>query len=312
MNRFYAIGLLALLIVIAALPVYALYESARMEDVQARLQQQFVTEGVDLYVENCATCHGTAGEGVGAMPPLNVPGLTGADRDLFYEIIAHSPHGTAMNAWHVDEGGKFNSYQVEGLVTFITDADWARANALADVKGIAVPTPATPDKDLATMEATGENPHECRACHEEPDVHAERFGLDCSRCHTLEAWQPALLVRHTFLLDHGGEGEIACQTCHTHTYSEHTCYECHEHDIDQIRTVHVAEEIDDFDYCAECHPTGREGEAAFLGYGRSGKALHEQPSGGDSISQRGGGQLLEEDNAEPPVLSVPIDEDLGQ
>jgi hypothetical protein len=246
------------------------------------------------------------------MPPLNTPGLAQADRELLYEIIAHSPHGTAMSAWHVDEGGKFNSYQVEGLVTFITGADWAQANALADAKGVAIPTPANPDQRLATMEATGEDPHECRACHEEPAVHAERFGLDCSRCHTLEAWKPALLVRHTFLLDHGDEGEIACQTCHTHTYFEHTCYECHEHDIEEMRTVHINEEIEDFEYCAECHPTGREGEAAFLGYGRSGQALREQPADDDSISQRGGGDFVEESGAGQPAVSEPIDENVGQ
>ena len=118
---------------------------------------------------------------------------------------------------------------------------------------------------MATLESNGEpDPHECRACHEEPAVHASRFGLNCSRCHTLQAWKPALLTRHAFQLDHGGQGEISCQTCHTHTYSEHSCYECHDHKPAQMQEVHAQEGIVEFETCIECHPTGQEGEAERL------------------------------------------------
>jgi mono/diheme cytochrome c family protein len=278
MKKLNAITLIALLILVVALPVYALLEPYRLDRAQESLLDKFVAEGADLYVANCARCHGPAGEGLGPMPPLNNASLATADHDVIYDTIAHSPHGTAMSAWHMDEGGALNSFQVEGLVTLIMTANWGQVGQLAAAKGFAAPTPAVPEVQLATMEATGEDPHECRACHEEPTVHADRFGLNCSRCHTLQAWKPALLTRHTFLLDHGGEGKLPCQTCHTETYSDHTCYGCHDHEPGEMEVVHVQEEIDDFELCVECHPTGVEGEAASLGYGRSGQGTQTESS----------------------------------
>jgi mono/diheme cytochrome c family protein len=271
MNKYTSISFIALLIVVAALPVYALFESSRMDGAQADLAQRYVAEGADMYVENCAACHGATGQGIGAMPALNNPGLARADRDVLYDTIAHSPHGTAMSAWHMDEGGALNSFQVEGLVTLLMSADWVEVSRLATAKGFREPAPADPNARLATMEGTGQDPHECRACHEEPDVHAERFGFNCSRCHTLEAWKPALLLRHTFALDHGEKGKVACQTCHTVTYSDNTCYECHDHDPTEMQAVHAEEGIDDLDNCFECHPTGASGEAERLGYGLGGQ-----------------------------------------
>jgi mono/diheme cytochrome c family protein len=267
------------------------------------LRQEFVAEGAAIYVENCAACHGAAGEGLGAMPALNNPALASADHDLLYATIAHSPHGTIMSAWHTDEGGRLNSLQVESLVTLIMNGGWSKAGDLAVARGFTSPTPAAPELELATMESGEGDPHECQACHEEPAVHAERFGLNCSRCHTLQAWKPALLTRHTFYLDHGDEGQVSCQTCHDKNYSEHTCYGCHDHEPEEMETAHLEEEITDFDGCAECHPTGQEGEAARLGYGLSGQAnaapsfevddpaseAAEGPGGGDQTDEATGG-----------------------
>jgi hypothetical protein len=222
------------------------------------------------------------------MPALNNPALAAADRDVLYATIAHAPHGSVMSTWHVDDGGGLNGYQVESLVTLIRNGDWSRVDQLAMARGYEPPEPAVPEVELATMDATGEDPHECRACHEEPEVHAERFGLNCSRCHTLQAWKPALLTRHAFFLDHGGDGKVACQTCHTETYAENTCYECHDHEPGQMRVVHVEEEaISEYENCVQCHPTGVEGEAASLGYGRTGQAMRENPSGRIRIEPQG-------------------------
>ena len=86
------------------------------------------------------------------------------------------------------------------------------------------------------------------------------FGLDCVRCHTLQAWTPASLTRHTFELDHGDEGDLACEICHIETYAENTCYECHDHKPDQMVEVHEPEGIAEFDDCMTCHPTGAKDE----------------------------------------------------
>ena len=111
--------------------------------------------------------------------------------------------------------------------------------------------------------------NECMACHQEPDVHAGQFGLDCSRCHTSLAWAPAELTRHVFLLDHGDEGELDCKACHVVSYAKYTCYDCHEPGEMQLDHLLVGEQdgqaITTIENCIECHPTGQAGEANQLG-----------------------------------------------
>lgn len=278
MNKYDLISLISLLILVIALPIYMVVESDRMGRTQALLQKQFVEEGAVTYVENCVSCHGPSGEGIGVMPAINT--LNSAEYDELYQTIAHSPHGSPMAIWHVDEGGLLNSYQVEGLVTLIMTDDWSQVKTLATERGFDFPTPVAPMTAMAMLELGKEDPHECYNCHEEPEVHIGQFGLNCARCHTLQAWKPAMLNRHTFFLDHGDEGQVACQTCHTYTYSDYTCYGCHDHTPEEMQEVHVREDVPEFEFkvyfpypwerivvrvgCADCHPTGQSGEAERL------------------------------------------------
>jgi hypothetical protein len=115
-----------------------------------------------------------------------------------------------------------------------------------------------------------ETPRACRACHEDPTVHAGQFGLDCARCHTSAGWTPAQLTRHTFRLDHGDRGTLACETCHIDAYVEHTCYGCHDHTAQQMEQIHLAEGLAEYGSCAACHPTGQPDEARIMMNGNSG------------------------------------------
>jgi hypothetical protein len=107
-------------------------------------------------------------------------------------------------------------------------------------------------------------PDLCQDCHAEPDIHAGSFGTECQRCHTTQAWAPAMLTQHTFPLDHGEQGIQSCQTCHVDTYPAYTCYNCHEHQPDEIAREHLEEGIstEELMQCADCHPTGREEEGS--------------------------------------------------
>ena len=108
-------------------------------------------------------------------------------------------------------------------------------------------------------------PKVCAQCHAEPAVHAGLFGLVCESCHTTTAWSPATLLEHSFPLRHGlenGEPETACAVCHVTSYSEYTCYGCHEHQPAEISRKHSEEGISavELPACLECHPGGREAE----------------------------------------------------
>ena len=112
-----------------------------------------------------------------------------------------------------------------------------------------------------------EEERDCADCHEDPEVHAGEFGLRCDWCHDTTAWSPAQLTEHIFRLDHGEQGEIACETCHTGAYVAHTCYGCHDHQAAEMVEIHAREGIEQLEPCGECHPTGVEGEAGEAGDG---------------------------------------------
>lgn len=121
---------------------------------------------------------------------------------------------------------------------------------------------------------------ECEACHAEPDYHRGQFGTDCARCHGAVAWAPAQLTQHTFKMDHGGDPDVPCQTCHTESYTMHTCYGCHEHTPEEMLAVHAAAGVTEaaapaahhgaasapaeLAACATCHRTGAPEELAAL------------------------------------------------
>ena len=260
MKTYNALALIALLVIIALVPFYAVRESTRMEVAQVALSQQQIRSAAALYLEDCASCHGTSGQGLGAMPALNNPAFAEAEAGKLYNAIAGASHGSGMAAWHMSEGGILTTYEVESLVTLIRKADWQTVDAMAAGQTVEYAEPVLASADLTQIDTMSGDPHECRACHEEPAVHADRFGLNCARCHGLESWKPALLTRHTFALDHGGEGKVACETCHTTTYSEHTCYGCHDHTEAEMETIHAELNITEIATCVTCHPTGEPGE----------------------------------------------------
>ncbi len=179
MNRYHLITLLGLFILVAALPVYAWREPERMEAAQQALRETYVADGAVIYVEHCALCHGVGGEGIGANPPLNTDAIRTADYDFLYKTIARGRYNTAMTAWHQEDGGPLNSYQVDELVAFLRYVDWPQVKELAAQQGVippAMPAPAVHDDFLAQVAALG------------PEGEAWAHGIDlyaqnCTTCH---------------------------------------------------------------------------------------------------------------------------------
>jgi mono/diheme cytochrome c family protein len=261
MNRYTFLSFIALLALVIVIPYYALQEQTRLSAAQDELQAQYIENGAVLYLEFCGECHGPTGEGIGLNPALNRLGMSEADPEVLFKIIARATHGSSMASWHLEEGGVFNDYQIRELVTLIRFADWSQVQRLAAERGVVFTDLSTRNlEDISVDMLSEEDPHQCIACHEDPKVHKEKFGLDCVRCHSLVAWTPASLTRHTFKLDHGDAGDVACETCHIETYTKNTCYECHDHKPGQMTELHEAEGILEFDFCISCHPTGTEGE----------------------------------------------------
>lgn len=272
MNRYTISSLIALLLLVAVLPFYATREQQRVATAQKELRQTYVAEATDIYLQNCARCHGLAGEGNGVIPPLNAPGMAEAGAEYLYKAIAFPAHGSSMAVWHAGEGIELSEYQVTELVVFVQDVNWQMVAETADSLGLTIPTLLTTATDGTFVESVAaDDPHQCAGCHEEPAIHATRFGLDCVRCHSSQAWVPAQLTRHVFLLDHGSDIHNACQTCHVQTYATYDCFQCHDHDADAVWVSHEDMDFTSTAYedCIACHPTGVTGEADEIVNGRS-------------------------------------------
>jgi hypothetical protein len=166
-----------------------------------------------------------------------------------------------------------------------------------------------------------DTPVECAACHADPEIHLGVFGEDCARCHTINSWQNAKLVEHTFRLDHGENGRLECETCHIQTYTDYTCYGCHDHQAAEIEQFHKGQEITTLEPCGECHPTGVEKEAERLQAGEGwqspqfpdAKPEDERPSQADGNNPEigKGGVSNEKNTVEPAVTEWNSDPGAG-
>ena len=179
MNKYNLITTIALLLLVIGVPVYAVLEPARMEQSQADLRQEFVSDAAVIYVQNCALCHGAAGEGIGSMPALDNEGLRTSDFEFLYKTIARGRYDTVMAGWHDEEGGSLNEYQINELVALIRYGDWPQVGEMAAEQGLIPPTLPVPEVDEAFLA-------EVSALGPEGNVWAEGmqlFANNCTVCH---------------------------------------------------------------------------------------------------------------------------------
>jgi mono/diheme cytochrome c family protein len=120
------IGLGATLVIAAALGLYILNESSRIAQSQADVLNSQLDEAMTLYAENCVVCHGVAGDGIGATPPLNNPALQTMAFEDIAKTIARGRYQTAMPAWSIEDGGPLSDYQIEELVLLVQHGDWSQ------------------------------------------------------------------------------------------------------------------------------------------------------------------------------------------
>ncbi len=179
MNKYSIITLIALLVLVIALPIYALREPERLETSQEELRQEFVADASVMYVENCAVCHGATGEGIGSMPALNSDALREADYDFLYKTIERGRYDTVMTGWHVEEGGIFNEYQIDEFVALIRYGDWGAVGDLAVAEGkvpATMPIPAVEEAMLADIIALAPEGSEWAAG-------IQLYANNCTVCH---------------------------------------------------------------------------------------------------------------------------------
>ncbi len=172
------LGVVFTQIIVFALGVYMLREPWRLPVAQEEILTTQLDEAMTLYAENCALCHGAAGEGLGATPPLNNTALAEIPYDDLFKIIARGRYDTTMPAWSKEEGGSLSEYQISELVALIQYGDWQETAERTAALGLTPLEPFTAEPDPELLDVVAALPA--------GDVLAEGIRLyaeHCVACH---------------------------------------------------------------------------------------------------------------------------------
>jgi mono/diheme cytochrome c family protein/uncharacterized cupredoxin-like copper-binding protein len=156
LDRYYTWGLVFMVVLIVAFPLYALREPGLRADAKDARQQEYVTDGAELFSTNCASCHGQNGTG-GDAPTLNSKQfLTQTSDEQAALIITGGISGSEMSAWSIDYGGALTDQQILQLVTYLRSLE-ADAPSVPDWRrgGQAASTAATVPSTEPTTDASG-------------------------------------------------------------------------------------------------------------------------------------------------------------
>lgn len=144
------LGILAALLIVVGLGLYALQEPQRIVSAQIAQQTLNLDEAMTLYAESCAVCHGLRVDGIGAIPALDSAALRTADSQALAKIIARGLYNTAMPAWSLEDGGTLSNYQINQMVLLIQVGNWQQTQDRVVNLGLAprVPFESEPDPEL--------------------------------------------------------------------------------------------------------------------------------------------------------------------
>ena len=117
-------GFLATLVILVIVPIYSFIEPTHQESLLDSYYTTAVLSSTDLYAENCAVCHGAAGEGIGDTPALNTDAVRTMSENDLSKVISRGRSNTLMAAWAAEEGGIFSNSQIADFTTFIQQTNW--------------------------------------------------------------------------------------------------------------------------------------------------------------------------------------------
>jgi mono/diheme cytochrome c family protein len=133
--------------------------------------------GGQLYVENCAMCHGVDGQGRVGARLENFPGIQ--IEATLRETISQGVRGSVMPAWGQTYGGPLSEQDIADIVSYISGA-FGGTEPLAPLPTYVAPAiPRLPDVQGDPSAGAVVYQAECRACHGEDGQ--GRFGLPLAK-----------------------------------------------------------------------------------------------------------------------------------
>mgnify|MGYP001017630668 CR=1 FL=1 len=171
-------GLLATQLIVFGLALYILNEPTRIVEAQAQTLVIQVDDAMTLYAENCAVCHGLAGEGIGATPPLDSDALRTMDYADLIKTIARGRYDTAMPAWSKEDGGPLSDYQISELAALVQSGNWSATQDRVVNLGLAPLIPFTTEPDPTLLAEVGNLPDGATL-----QTAIGLFAANCVSCH---------------------------------------------------------------------------------------------------------------------------------
>lgn len=171
-------GLIATFVIVLILPLYIWLEPAQQKRLRTEFYSDAVVTATDRYAENCAVCHGAAGEGIADTPPLNSDAVRAMAAADLTRVISRGRDNTLMAAWAVEEGGVFSNPQIAEFVTLIQQANWDYVEARVSELGLTPPETIVMQVS-AEMLASLQSMPEGEALSAGLTVYAE----NCAACH---------------------------------------------------------------------------------------------------------------------------------
>jgi mono/diheme cytochrome c family protein len=116
------IGFMATVLLLVSLIMLILREPVLQTRAADSQLAGAIDEATTIYLENCAVCHGAAGEGLGVYPALDA--VAAMDETTLYRTIERGRYDTQMAAYGIDEGGILSAAQIDDLVVLLQHDNW--------------------------------------------------------------------------------------------------------------------------------------------------------------------------------------------
>jgi len=119
LDRYLAVGLVFMVILIAGFGAYRLREPTLRSDAKRAQLSSYRDIGTQLFATNCSSCHGKGAVG-GSAPVLDSQQFLKGTSDVqISNLIAGGVPGTEMPAWSVAFAGTLTDQQIQQIVTYL-------------------------------------------------------------------------------------------------------------------------------------------------------------------------------------------------
>ena len=187
LNRQYVIGLVCMLALIVAFPLYNAGEPARRARAESEMQRDNVALGRTLFSQHCASCHGEDARGGRGSPTLASREFleSVSDRQLHWLISGGVP-GSVMSAYDLDLGGPFTAQEITRVVAYLRSFEKVAPSVPGWFKGALAPQ--ADESARGDRGRRREERHESAAtkpidAEGSAEQVAEVFATRCSACH---------------------------------------------------------------------------------------------------------------------------------